>query len=184
MRGLIFTEFITLVEEKFGLRIADQLLTMPGLSDGGAYTSVGTYSHGEMLSMVKALAQHTGLPQSELLKIFGEWLFPKLAGSFEFATKHHQDAFSFLCSLDGIIHVEVRKLYADAQLPRVPVTRVDQRVLVMEYRSPRPFADLAEGLLRGCMVHFGERVDMLREAMPPDGAHAARFTLTRKEALQ
>jgi hypothetical protein len=60
MRGLVFTEFIALVEEKFGLRMADELLSQPGLTDGGAYTSVGNYSHREMLTLVVGLAERTG----------------------------------------------------------------------------------------------------------------------------
>ena len=179
MRGLVFTEFIALVEEKFGLRMADELLSQPGLTDGGAYTSVGNYSHHEMLTLVLGLAERTGLPVPDLCKVFGEWLFPKLATNFDFAVKPYTNAFDFLRSLDGVIHVEVRKLYPDAQLPHVPVTRVDDRELVMEYRSERPFADVAEGLLRGCMAWFGERASLHREALQPDGAHAARFTITR-----
>lgn len=181
MRGLLFTEFIALVEEKFGIVTADALLSLPGLTDGGAYTSVGRYPHGELVSMVGALAERTGLPADELCRVFGEWVFPKLASSFEFAVKPHADAFSFLASLDAIIHAEVRKLYPDAELPAVPVRRVDDRTLQMEYRSKRPFADVAEGLLRGCAAWFGDRVDIRREPLDGSPAHAARFTLTRKD---
>jgi len=108
MRGLIFTEFISLVEEKFGLRMADELLSQPGLTDGGAYTSVGSYSHREMLTLVVGLAERTGLPVPDLCKVFGEWLFPKLAANFDFAVKPYANAFDFLRSLDGVIHVEVQ----------------------------------------------------------------------------
>ena len=182
MRGVIFTEFVSLVEEKFGVQMADALLSLPGLTDGGAYTSVGTYPHGEMVAMVTALSERTGLPADELCKVFGEWLFPKLAGAFDFSVKPHGDAFSFLASLDAIIHAEVRKLYPDAELPHVPVTHVDDTRLVMEYRSKRPFADVAEGLLRGCAGWFGERVDIRREAIDDKPANAARFTLVRRPA--
>ena len=184
MRGLIFTEFIQLVEEKFGIVMADDVLSTPGLTDGGAYTAVGTYPHTEMVAMVGALSERSGIPASDLCVIFGEWLFPKLARAFEFAVKPHGDAFSFLASLDGIIHVEVRKLHANAELPSVPVTRIDERTLVMEYRSRRPFADVAEGLLRGALAWFGERAELRREPLDDDGARASRFTLTRKVAAR
>lgn len=182
MRGLIFTEFIALVEEKFGLAMSDGILSQPGLSDGGAYTSVGSYDHREMLTLVTGLADRTGLPVDELCRIFGEWLFPKLARGFDFSVKPHRDAFSFLQSLDGVIHVEVRKLYPDANLPRVPVVRCDARELVMEYRSERPFADVAEGLIRGCLAWFGELATVRREPLGPDAARATRFTISRTGA--
>lgn len=182
MRGLIFTEFIALVEEKFGLAMSDDILSQPGLSDGGAYTSVGNYDHREMLTLVMTLADRSGLPADELCRIFGEWLFPKLARGFDFSVKPHRDAFSFLQSLDGVIHVEVRKLYPDANLPRVPVVRCDAHELVMEYRSERPFADVAEGLIRGCLAWFGERATLRREPLGADAARASLFTITRSGA--
>lgn len=181
MRGLVFTEFVALVEEKFGLAMSDQILSQPGLSDGGGYTTVGNYDHREMLTLVTGLAERSGLPADELCRIFGEWLFPKLARGFDFAVKPHRDAFTFLRTLDGVIHVEVRKLYPDARLPAVPVTRCDAQELVMEYRSERPFADLAEGLLRGCLAWFGERATLRREAIGPDATRATRFIITRPE---
>jgi hypothetical protein len=182
MRGLIFTEFVALVEEKFGLAMSDDILSQPGLTDGGAYTSVGNYDHHEMLALVTALAERSGLPADELCRVFGEWLFTKLARGFDFAVKPHRDAFSFLQSLDGVIHVEVKKLYPDARLPSVPVTRCDERELVMEYRSERPFADVAEGLIRGCLAWYGERATLHREPLGADGARAARFTVNRTGA--
>lgn len=182
MRGLIFTEFVALVEEKFGLAMSDDILSQPGLTDGGAYTSVGNYDHREMLALVTALAERSGLPADELCRVFGEWLFTKLARGFDFAVKPHRDAFSFLQSLDGVIHVEVKKLYPDARLPSVPVTRCDERELVMEYRSERPFADVAEGLIRGCLAWYGERATLHREPLGADGARAARFTVNRTGA--
>jgi hypothetical protein len=183
VRGLIFTEFIELVEEKFGVVMADAVLSTPGLSDGGAYTSVGRYPHTEMLAMVGTLAERSGLPAKDLCVVFGEWLFSKLARAFEFSVKPHKDAFSFLSSLDGVIHVEVRKLYPDAELPRVPIVRLDDRELVMEYRSKRPFADVAEGLLRGALAWFGERAELRREPLDADPTRSARFVIVRKGAL-
>jgi len=184
MRGVIFTEFIQLVEEKFGVVMADEVLSTPGLTDGGAYTSVGQYPHTEMLAMVGALSERSGIPANDLCVVFGEWLFPKLARNFEFAVKQHTDAFTFLSSLDGLIHVEVRKLYPQAELPQVPVTKLDERELVLEYRSKRPFADVAEGLLRGTLAWFGERAELRREPLEQDPQRNARFRIVRKAAAR
>jgi hypothetical protein len=145
---------------------------------------VGQYPHTEMLAMVGTLAERSGIPASDLCKVFGEWLFPKLARSFEFSVKSHTDAFAFLSSLDGLIHVEVQKLYPQAELPSVPVTHMDDRELVMEYRSKRPFADVAEGLLRGTMAWFGERAELRREPLDADPSRSARFRIVRKAAAR
>jgi hypothetical protein len=51
--------------------------------------------------------------------------------------------------------------------------------LVLVYDSERHFEDLAEGLIRGCMIYFGEKADMERCALNENGTQRERFVLTR-----
>lgn len=74
MKGVIFTEFLTLVEQEFGMAVVDAIVQESNLETGGAYTSLGTYDHRELLSMVGRLAEETGLPASELVTSFGRHL--------------------------------------------------------------------------------------------------------------
>ena len=71
-------------------------------------------------------------------------------------------AFTFLASIDGHIHVEVRKLYPDAELPRFECRMLGPSQMEMIYTSSRPFADLAEGLIVGCAKHFGQPMTIER----------------------
>ena len=51
--------------------------------------------------------------------------------------------------------------------------------LEMTCRSVRHFGDLAEGLIRACIAHFGERVAVRREDLTVTSGSAIRFTLSR-----
>jgi hypothetical protein len=54
--------------------------------------------------------------------------------------------------------------------------------MLFDYRSSRPLADLAEGLIAGCMDHYGERVRIERMPLAADGGGTAvRFQLTRMD---
>jgi hypothetical protein len=75
------------------------------------------------------------------------------------------DSFSFLASIEDVIHVEVRKLYPDAELPRFESTFPVEGSMEFVYRSPRHFDDLAAGLIAGCIEHFGEDVQVTRSAL-------------------
>ena len=46
MKGVIFTEFLEMVESHFSPEMADRIITAARLPSGGAYTAVGTYDHG------------------------------------------------------------------------------------------------------------------------------------------
>jgi hypothetical protein len=53
----------------------------------------------------------------------------------------------------------------------------------MTYRSQRPFADLAQGLIEGCVEHFGEPIDVQRENLDGlPGETRVRFLLTKRSA--
>jgi hypothetical protein len=52
MKGIVFTEFLELVENEFGLEVVQQIIDECELETDGIYTSVGTYSHKDMFNMV------------------------------------------------------------------------------------------------------------------------------------
>jgi hypothetical protein len=178
MKGVVFTEFVEFAEERFGLAVADQMIERCSLPSGGAYTAVGTYDHRELVQMVGQLSTLSGKPVPELLRGFGMHLLKRFASSFP-AFFAHDSVFDFLHRIDDTIHVEVRKLYPDAELPTFVCEQPESHRMVMVYQSHRGMADLAEGLIQGAVAHFRESVRIQRDDLPTDGPQRTRFTLTR-----
>jgi len=160
MKGIVFTEFFEMVEEKLGFEVVDKLLEQTELSTGGAYTSVGTYDHKELLALVGNLHRLTDTPVNDLLVTYGHYLFPKLSTIAPETVSQFSNCFELLASVDSIIHVEVQKLYPDAELPKFNLIRQDEQELLITYTSCRPFAYLAKGLIMGCAQHYGEQVSV------------------------
>ena len=52
MKGVVFTEFLEMVEQKFGMEMVNALIENNELSTDGVYSAVGTYHHSEMVSLV------------------------------------------------------------------------------------------------------------------------------------
>lgn len=180
MKGMVFTEFLDLVERTWSPALVDELVESCDLASGGAYTSVGTYDHREMVRLVVALSARTGQPPDDVLQWFGRGLFGSLAGSFPHFVDGHPDAFSMLAGIEAVIHVEVRKLYPDAELPVFEISRPDAQSLVLDYRSPRCLDALAHGLIDACVVRFGGGVQVQRAPLGPTHADGSRFTLVRE----
>ena len=180
MKGVVFTEFMELVENQFGLGVADQMVQAAEVHGGGAYTAVGTYDHRELAAMAGWLSEETQIDQAKLLREFGAHLLERFSVNYPHLFAKVGSAFELLLGVDELIHAEVRKLYADAELPHVNATLESEDVLIVEYRSTRPFADLAEGLIRACGGLFGEDIDVRRESIDGAGPCAARFRLTRQ----
>jgi len=179
MKGVVFTEFLEMVEDRFSPDIADQIVEQSELASGGAYTTLGTYDHGEMLTLVTHLSEATGAPVGDLVKAFGSHLFGRFVENYPVFFEQTGTAFDFLNNVEDYIHVEVRKLYPDAELPSIACEMPAPDQLDMTYRSSRPFAALAEGLVSACIDHFGEKIDMQVEDLSDGAGTAARFVLRR-----
>ncbi len=179
MKGMVFTEFMEMVEVTWSLDMADALIARSQVESGGAYTAVGTYPHAELFALVSALSMETGVAVSELVRTFGKHLFGRFALAYPRFFLGMNSSFQFLGGIDCVIHAEVRKLYPDAELPTFVVEAGDNR-LSLTYYSEHPLADLALGLIEGCVAHFGDAVTVRREAFNNMPGAQARFVLTRK----
>ena len=154
MKGIVFTEFLELVEEKFGYEMVDKIIRESDLESNGIYTSIGTYDSAEMHTMVGKLNELTEVPIPKLLNLFGHHLFATFAKNYSTFFQPFSHAFDFLKTLHNHIHVEVQKLYPDAELPDFEYDRISDNQLVMIYTSKRKMSDLAVGLLEACHQYY------------------------------
>lgn len=169
MKGIVFTEFLDLVEDNFGYKVVDDIIANSQLSSGGVYTSIGTYPHGEIVQLVMNLSRRTQIPVQQLLQIYGKHFFNVLVKQYGQFLKAVPDAFSLLESIEHYIHVEVKKLYPDAELPHFETKRLDALTLEMVYRSERKMADFAVGLIESCLLHYGETGVVEKNNLTDDG---------------
>ena len=180
MKGIVFTELFEMVEGLFGANMVDDVLDDCDLESGGAYTTVGTYSHTELLQIVTALSAHTNLPVKDLIHKYGEHLFFRFHDIMPVFFEKPTSAFEFLESVHDYIHVEVKKLYPDAALPHFQTERRGDNTLIMIYKSRCPFADFAQGLISGCIAFYKENIQIEGEDQNSDGEYSRIFTLTKQ----
>ncbi len=179
MKGIVFREFIAMVETQFSLEMVDAIITESTLQTDGAYTSVGTYPYEEMLELVSHLSTRTAIPVPDLLRAFGRHLFQRFSVIHASYIVNQSSALALLRMLDGHIHVEVRKLYSDAELPSFNCEEQADGSMVLIYRSKRALADFAQGLLEGCIAYFNEPMQIARQDLPDHTGSHTRFTLTK-----
>ena len=178
MKGLLFTEFMEMVETIWSFDMADAILARSKVASGGAYTSIGTYPHSEMTALIEALSIESQTPASDLVRAFGRHLFGRFTVAYPRILTGMDDSFQFLGGIETLIHAEVRKLYPDAELPTFE-TEFSPGRLTLTYFSDHPFAELAQGLIEGCLSHFGDSVELQRAPTPHLPGAQARFILTR-----
>jgi hypothetical protein len=182
MKGIVFAEFNEMVESMFGDEMLDDIIddNHETLSTGGAYTSVGTYDVSELVSLVVSLSERTEIPVDKLVHTFGLHLSKVFSEKFTDFFTACSDTFSFLKTIDNHIHVEVHKLYPDAELPKFEYDDTNPESLKLIYSSSRHFADLAHGLIEGVSSYYGESFQISRvDCETQDDSQKVEFTIAK-----
>jgi hypothetical protein len=180
MKGIVFTEFLEMVEGTYSTDMVDRIIAQADVPSGGAYTAVGTYDGAEMVKLAVALGEATKTPVPKLLESFGRHLFGRFVLLYPDFFRGCRSSFDFLPRVDGYIHREVRKLYPDADLPSIKARQIDPDTLAVTYSSPRCLATLARGLIEGCVAHFKDPLSVSETAgASVAGSQLVTFTLRR-----
>ncbi len=180
MKGVVFTEFQELVETQFGLEIYDEIVTQAELESEGAYTAVGTYDHQELIRMVGLLSKITNTAADDLVHAFGKFLFSCFVAKYSVFFENITSAIPLLRSVDQHIHVEVRKLYPEAELPEFTFEDLPNGDYQMTYSSSLPFAKLAKGLIEESILHFNDPLQVECTSCSDDMTNAT-FLISPKE---
>lgn len=160
MKGLIFREFFDFVEDALGAAVVEDMIEMADVPSGAAYTVVGKYDWREMAALVSALSQITGHEASELQTAFGRNLLGRLSKRYPAFFDSCSTSFDLLENVNSQIHVEVRKLYPDAELPVIVAEPSENGSMRVVYTSCRPFGDLCVGMIHGAADYFNEEIEV------------------------
>ncbi|GEQ87025.1 guanylate cyclase [Patiriisocius marinistellae] len=178
MKGIVFTEFLELVEEKFGLEVVDKIITQSNLPSKGAYTAVGTYAFSEMLSLLNHLSNHTNISIDDLLLVYAEHFFKVIVDSYPEIIKSYKDPLEMLASIENHIHLEVLKIYPDAELPTFTIIDKTEDSLNMIYKSSRSMHYFGLGLMNKTFDHFKASATITMEKIKENGTEV-KFSIIK-----
>ena len=169
MKGVIFCEFLDLVEEKFGLEMVDQIISSSDLESQGVYTAIGTYSFSEMLQLLQHLSERTGISTDNLLLVYAEHFFGVIEDSYPGLLATYKDPIEMISSIEDHIHVEVRKIYPEAELPTFKVIEKTKNSLILNYKSSRAMHHFGLGLMNKTFEYFNSTASIVLEKIKEDG---------------
>lgn len=175
MKGLIFTEFLELIEEKFGLAMVDEIIEASNLKSEGSYTSVGTYEFSELVQLISNLSARTKIAADDLLLVYAEHLFKALISTHPNLVNHYKDPMELLASIENHIHVEVKKIYPDAELPTFTIEERTATKMTMLYKSDRALYVLGKGLMEQTFKLFNVDAEVSYKKLNDHGTEVKFF---------
>jgi hypothetical protein len=173
MKGIIFNLLEEVVTAEYGPATWDSLLDAAGLD--GAYTSLGSYDDADIVGLVRVAATALQLQPEDVMRWFGRSAMPLLARRYPGFFSSHATTRSFLLTLNGIIHPEVRKLYPGAATPVFDFDTGASDKLVIGYNSARKMCALAEGFMEGAALHYHEQIAISQSQCMHHGAEKCLF---------
>lgn len=178
MKGLIFTSFLSYAEEQFGLDFVDQMLESVEVESTGAYTTVGTYNHQELIDYIVHINNISKIEIPKMIESFGYYLFRKLCNEYPQLINKFKNSLECIFHIDQTIHRNVTKLYSNAELPNMDA-KFNQAndILTLNYESKRPFMCLAKGLIHGCIDYYGDTYDVSMVDLSHGKSNKAKFII-------
>ncbi len=175
MQGVVFQVLESCYVEAFGSDAWSEVSAAAAASD--SYTYDAAYPDAELGRLLGAICVAQGLGQEAALRWFGERAIPHFRAFAPDLFDRFGTCWPFLRSLNDIIHPEVRELYPGVNVPdfEYPESADGDRIIV--YRSARRMCALAEGLMLGAAVHYGETLTIAQSRCMLRGDDHCRFHL-------
>lgn len=178
MKGIIFSLFEQFITETFGDETYEEILTACPLKTKEPFIGPGSYPDEDLFSLVSRAVEISGMALPDALRAFGRFCVPKLADKFPDLVKPYSSPKELLMKVDSIIHVEVKKLYKDAETPEFIYEDPAPDRLIMQYKSGRKLCYFMEGLIDGVADVFRSPITHRQRHCMLEGGELCEFELT------
>lgn len=159
MKGMVFNLLEDFIVDNFSQDKFEDIYASTTLKTKDPFVGPGTYPDEDFLALVGVACSKLNIPVADAVRGFGKYCFPKLVEIEPSFVNKPINAKEFLKTIHNIIHVEVKKLHPDAELPVIEYKDIEKNKLQMIYKSSKKLCLFAEGLIEGCGEHYKEKID-------------------------
>lgn len=179
MHGMIHLQLQRFVESRYGAAGWQELERRAGL-ERQVFTALQSYPDRDLVQLVTAAVGLTGVPASELLEAFGEFLVPTYLDVYGSLVKPSWRTLDLLEHTEHTIHRVVRVRQPGAAPPELKVERTSKTEVMLTYSSERRLCAVARGIIKGAAAHYDERVQIAERTCMLRGADACRISVRQQ----
>lgn len=178
MKGVIFNLLEDFVTTTWGEVAYEEILARCPVHTRGPHVGPSTYPDADLMAIVGAACARLGVTTDQALHAFGAFATAPLIARLPRELIPFDHPRDLLKAVDDVIHLEVRKLFRDAEPPRITHhDDGDPDRLTLYYASRRQLCPLLTGLLDGAARHYMVPITYQHVACSRDGAPRCELTL-------
>ena len=170
MHGSIFAFLKRFVEKEYDYSTWAKIMEGTGIKRTG-YQMHEMYPTQELVKIVGAVSALSGRTPHEVQEQFGTFLVPDLLMIYKKYVKPDWNTYDMLLHAEEHMHRAVRKSDTRTSPPRLSVSKVSPKLLVIDYYSERRMASVGIGIVKGIAAYFNETEEVTVKPMTdPDAA--------------
>ncbi len=178
MKGVIFNIVKSFVEDNFGEKAYEELIEQSNLKSNGIFIGPATYDDSDFFELATQATNKFSVSMNDLQKMLGKYSFPKLATMCPHFVEIYDHPKAFLKTIEDVVHVEVKKLYLNANTPTFRYEDNSDDSLMMEYMSERQLCFFLDGLIDGVSDYFKQPISKEHSTCTHRGDLSCRFMLS------
>jgi hypothetical protein len=160
MKGYIFTEFLEMVEDRYGFVLMDRIILNANLESDGVYTSVGSYPQKELIELMKQLSIEIKEDIKTIMMYTGERIYNTSLNTFNKKLLLLEMNFPFIERLKNYLTNECRSIFNNDEILNVKFTSEENSLIAhFEFKEVETSL-LMEGIIKGCISVMGESVNI------------------------
>ncbi len=178
MKGTVVNIWLNTLEKLYGKDKRNRVLVESGWNPNRLITPIEEVDDKQIFSLIEAFAKSEGVEPSIIWRKLGQnnvesfhkW-FPSY---FE-----KSSAKSFMMLMDKV-HAQLTKMIPGAKPPRLIPEELDDKNVIITYKSKRGLIDYLLGLIEGVAKHFGESIEfnVLDRQIDSNGIHVVKVHIT------
>lgn len=178
MKGTVVNIWLNTIASLYGDNTKNAILTKEGWNPNKLITPLEEIEDAKIMSLMNAFAKHEGISSEDLWKKLGQ---NNIASFYKWFPSYFDksSAMGFLLLMDKI-HAQLTKMIPGAKPPRLIPDEIDEKNMIMTYKSKRGLHSYLMGLIEGVGKHFNEKIDakIIDQMVESDGTHVAKIHLT------
>lgn len=154
-----------------------ELLNKKAGTDHINFSVTENYPIKVMNELVQHASKMTGIAENILMEQFGQYLVNDLFVLYAAYIRPEWRTYDIILNTEPVMHGAVRKLNSTANPPVLHVTKVNDKVLIIDYHSRRKMGSLAIGTIKGIAEYYNETESLTITPMSDPGDERVQIRL-------